>query len=101
LYEDYTSSVHTLPNRQNVSKISWAADTPFGTSIAFQVRAAGDEAGLADAKWLGPKGPDSWYTKSGSSIRGLAGKVVQYRARLTTPNGAGTPYLTAVSIAFN
>jgi len=100
LYEDYISSVHVLEANKSISKISWQADTPHGTSIKFQVRSAKDDSGLADASWIGPDGADSWFSKSGSMVKGVVGKAVQYRARLTTPNGAGTPYLTSVSVSY-
>ena len=49
---------------------------------------------------MGPDGKDSWFTNSGSSLENYKGKFIQYRARLLTPNGAATPYLTSVTITF-
>ena len=70
------------------------------TSVKFQLRTADTREALASAPWVGPKGKDDWFTASGSKIDGVGGKWIQYRARLITPNGGATPYLTAVTIAF-
>lgn len=99
LYEDYVSSVYKIPEDESPSSIEWDADTPFGTEVRFQVRAADDKKDLTDIEWQGPNGKDTWYKKSGSKIKNLNGKYIQYRARLITPNGAGTPYLTSVTIS--
>jgi hypothetical protein len=55
---------------------------------------------LGSAQWTGPKGPDDWFTASDSKIENVTGKWIQYRARLITPNGGATPYLTSITIAF-
>jgi hypothetical protein len=100
LYEDYISSIFQIPDNENPKKITWQAETPHGSKIEFQIRLAEDEKSLLQANWYGGDGPDSWYTKNGSDINNLSGKLIQYRARLITPNGGPTPILTKVSIKF-
>jgi len=99
LYEDYVSSVNEILDNEVPSSIDWEAGTPFGTEVRFQVRAADNKKDLTDIEWQGPNGKNTWYKKSGSKIKNLNGKYIQYRARLITPNGAGTPYLTSVTIS--
>jgi hypothetical protein len=82
------------------SQISWVAELPHGTAVQFQVRTADSIEELDRTQWQGPKGPNTWFKKSGSKIKSLNGEWIQYRARLITPNGGGTPYLTSVSIHF-
>ncbi|MCX6168472.1 MAG: VCBS repeat-containing protein [Ignavibacteriales bacterium] len=101
LYEDYFSSIHQLSKNEIPSSIKWEAETPFGTSVNFQIRVADSENEIQTAEWQGPSGTNSWYTKTGSEIKGLNGKFIQYCARLITPNDAATPYLTSVEIAFS
>jgi hypothetical protein len=100
LYEDYVSSAFEIPNNKKPIKINWQADTPHDSEIHFQIRLADDKNLLSGAKWLGKMGVDSWYEEKGSKIDNLSGKWIQYRARLITPNGGATPYLTSVSIEF-
>jgi hypothetical protein len=100
LYEDFISSAHAIAQGESPARISWKAETPHRTAVRFQVRVAESEASLESAPWRGPDGPDSWYTSSGSTLRGLSGSWIQYKARLSTPNGGATPYLEAVTITF-
>ncbi|MBN2357785.1 hypothetical protein JXO59_16865, partial [candidate division KSB1 bacterium] len=100
LYEDYFSSIHQIPDGEQPDAISWRAETPHGTSVKFQLRVADNSAKLEKAPWMGPDSADSWYTTSGSKIKNVRGKFIQYRARLQSPNGAGTPYLQGVTIRF-
>ncbi len=100
LYEDYISSSYRVTRGQKPVQISWKADTPYGTSVGFQIRSANREGDLSESFWKGPTGNDSWYTESGSEVVGINGEWIQYRARLMTPNGGATPYLTEVSITF-
>ncbi len=101
LYEDYISSAHEIGAGFSPVEIRWSAQTPHGTKVLFQVRVAGGPEALGSAPWMGPKGMgDDWFAASGSRIEGARGKWIQYRARLITPNGGATPYLTSVTIAF-
>jgi len=100
LYEDYFSSPHEGQTDERPESIEWSAETPHGTAVHFQLRAAQTREELESASWVGPRGPNSWYTHSGARVRGIRGRWVQYRARLITPNGGATPYLTRVSVQF-
>jgi len=100
LYEDYFSSPHEVPAGARPCRIEWSAETPHGTVVQFQLRTAETQEGLDSASWVGPRGSDNWYTRSGSKVKGVGGTWLQYRARLITPNGGATPYLTGVSIQF-
>lgn len=101
LYEDYFSSIHEIQDGQVPAAISWEAETPFGTEVRLQIRVAEDEGGLSESDWYGSDGKDTWFKDSGSKIEDLQGKFIQYRARMISPNGAASPYLTAVTIKFN
>ena len=101
LYEDYFSSLFTIPDNEIPSKIKWEAETPHGTEVHFQIRIADSEQSLENSDWIGQDGKNSWFRKSGGSIKNVKGKFIQYRARLITPNGAATPYLTEVEISFS
>lgn len=100
LYEDYISSINTITENEVPASINWVAETPFGTEVRFQLRTSDDESDLSQSEWVGPNGKDSWFIESGSEIQGMNGRLIQYRARLITPNGAATPYLTSVTISF-
>ena len=100
LYEDYTSSVHRIPDGEGPVRISWDAETPHGTAVAFQVRIADELDDLPSSEWKGNQGADTWIVRSGASLERHSGNWIQYRARLTTPNGGPTPYLDTVEIVF-
>jgi hypothetical protein len=100
LYEDYISSAHEIASGEKPASIVWKAETPHRTAVQFQIRTAANKDGLSAAPWTGPDGPDSWFTESDSAIPPTDGKWIQYRARLTTPNGGPTPYLTSVTLKF-
>ena len=100
LYEDYFSSPHPIPEGERPARIFWDAETPHGTAVAFQVRLAEDRDILASSEWQGNQGAGSWFRENGSSLKRFSGSWIQYRARLTTPNGGPTPYLNSVRIEF-
>jgi hypothetical protein len=100
LYEDYISSSYKLKKHEKPVSISWEAETPLGTSVKFQIRSSDSESKLTTANWIGPDGNNTWFTSKDSKIRNVNKRWIQYRARLTTPNGGPTPYLTSVVIAF-
>jgi hypothetical protein len=100
LHEDYVSSAHEIPAGQAPAEIRWEAETPLKTSVQFQVRVAATREGLQSAQWVGPRGKEGWFGKRGLKIERAEGRWIQYRARLITPNGGATPYLTSVTIAF-
>ena len=100
LYEDYISSPHEYSLEESPKHILWVADTPQETSVALQVRLADSREGLNAASWYGSDGPGSWFIGNRGEIPRLPGRWIQYRARLTTPNGGPTPVLDSVSVEF-
>jgi hypothetical protein len=100
LYEDYESSTYKLKNNEVPKSITWEAETPLGTSVQFQIRSADSEKRLSTAEWIGQGGNNTWFYKKDSMIKGINNSWIQYRARLITPNGGPTPYITSVSIEF-
>jgi hypothetical protein len=84
------------------TKIDWEGETPFRTRLEFQIRSANTRDGLASAAWVGPQGPNSYYTKSGSTLVGepAMGRWLQYKARLISLDSADTPILQSVSISY-
>jgi hypothetical protein len=101
LYEDYISQPHELPESVQVTKLVWIAQTPQKTAVKFQLRAAENRDDLNNVPWRGPNDAQSWYDTSGAAVSQLHGRWIQYRARLSTPNGGPTPYLTSVTITFD
>ena len=98
----YTSSPHDTGGGPQYGALSWASETPHGTGVKFQLRSAATREGLDQAAWLGPDGPDSWHTRSGEPVAAGHGgqQWVQYRMMLTTLNGAASPVVSRVSIAY-
>ena len=95
----YRSSPHAY-SKGSPSSIDWQAETPAGTSIKFQIRTARSEEELASSDWLGPAGAGTYFTTRASPIPEVDGTWIQYRAYLDTKNGAISPVLNEVSIAF-
>jgi hypothetical protein len=100
LYEDYISSPYRIPDGERPSSIVWEAETPHGSSVRFQIRTADEVTKLEDAAWRGPTGSESWFEKPETGISATEGDWIQYRARLSTPNGGSTPYVNRVTIEF-
>lgn len=97
---EYVSSVHDAGNAR-WRRLEWQAETPAGTAVRFQVRAAVSREALAQTEWRGPAGPGSYFERPGAALpAGEAARWVQYRAILDTRNGAASPVLTAVQIEF-
>jgi len=100
LYEDYFSSPYQILNGEKPVSIEWESEILHGTAVKFQIRTADSEDGLDLAPWSGPEGSNSWFVERGTNIEGMDSSWIQYRARLITPNGGPTPYLTSVTILF-
>ena len=79
------------------SDLSWKAETPFRTSVEFQLRTAGTREGLESAEWQGPAGTASVYRRPGP-LRAAAGRWLQFKATLVSPDDANTPVLRGVSV---
>jgi len=100
-FYEYISSPYQADDK-SASKISWEADTLHKSKIKLQLRSARSEEDLDNQKWVGPNGPDSFYTVPGTEIDNLSQKGwIQYRVLFDTDNGAYTPVLHSVEIQFN
>lgn len=102
LEEAYTSEPFERPADARFRSLSWEALTPLGTSVVFQVRTAPTRERLQDATWIGPSGAGTHFPASDADLSPLPAdhRWLQYRALLRTPNGAATPVLTGVAIAY-
>ena len=82
--------------------MSWAATTPSGTAVKFQLASSNSPSG--PWTFLGPTGAASYYTTSGTAIPStgsgaITGRYFQYQATLTGA-GTSTPVLTRVVATF-
>lgn len=95
----YTSGVHDAGRKAEVSTISWMAESPSGSQLRFQIRAADDAAGLSQATWVGAKGTGSFIERPGD-LRGatVQGRFTQYRASFTSRDGSNYPVLHEVKL---
>ena len=83
--------------------LSWEGETPFATSIQFQVRGGDSVDALRQSKWKGPEGEGSFYIDRHATLKGLLSKTryFQFKATLVGPNGASTPVLGSTSIGYH
>ena len=97
---DYISAPIEAPKDHGFAQLQWKAVTELGTGVKFQVRSATTQQGLGKAKWTGPDGDSSYYTASGSRLSGIGVKDgwLQYRAVLTSRDGANSPVVSEVEI---
>lgn len=102
LQETYVSAAFARPPQRRFRTLRWRAETPFGSSVVFQIRTAASRGQLDAANWVGPDGHGSHFTQSGQDLPQLPGneRWIQYRAILRTPNGASTPILTRVDVVY-
>ncbi len=86
------------PAGQRFDRIRWQAETALGTGLKFQVRTAATAAELSRAPWSGPSGAGTFYTISDTALVAVpAGHGwLQYRAVLTSPDGANSACLESV-----
>ena len=100
--EAYISAPFQRPPSTRFRRLSWEAQTDFGSTVAFQIRAAATREELSTAKWTGPRGGNSEFRDSRSALSSLDRDAswIQYRAILRTRNGAATPIITKVAISY-
>ncbi|UCE19651.1 MAG: hypothetical protein JSV84_04710 [Gemmatimonadota bacterium] len=77
-------------------KISWQADLPSGTRIAFETRSGNSEH--PDDTWS--DWSDAHTNSQGEPISSPSARFIQWRAKLTTSNPSHTPLLKGVSVAY-
>jgi hypothetical protein len=70
--------------------LTWAADTPAGTSLSFQTRSSSD--GATWSAWSDP------LTSSASPIQSPANRYLQYRATLSSTDSTRSPEVRQVLV---
>ncbi len=100
---DYLSPPFDAGPDTAFERISWKAETPFRTSLEFQIRTAATKRQLESARWRGPEGPQSFYRTSGTKIAAATNdhRWIQFKASLISPNLANTPVLHSATIAYS
>ena len=67
------------------TSIDILADTPYGTSIATQMRTHMQASGLSSTMWAGPDGTiSSWYETGQTSLNGNNANHLEYRMKIST-----------------
>src|SRR3954470_3289149 len=84
----------------NWTTLSFAATTPAGTAVKFQV--AGSNSSAGPFNFVGPDTTSAtFFTTSGASLSQFNGfRYLKYKAFLSTTNGAVTPTLSSVQVCF-
>ncbi|MES2391610.1 MAG: VCBS repeat-containing protein [Acidobacteriota bacterium] len=100
LEEEYISAPLEIPSSAHLDRITWKGEEPHGARLKFQIRSASDKQSLAQARWIGPEGPASFYVQSGTALKGMADHGwIQYRVLFTSPDAASWPTLTQVELS--
>ena len=81
--------------------LSFAATTPSGTSVKFQIAASNSSSG--PFTFVGPDGtPNTFFTTSGADLSQFNGfRYLRYEAFLSTTDSTTTPTLSSVQICFD
>ncbi len=82
------------------TRLLWKATTPGKTRVRFQLRTAADRQGLSKSPWVGRMGEETFYDRPGLILR-QKGPWIQYKAILSSPNGANSPVLDFVAIRYD
>jgi hypothetical protein len=100
LEEEYVSAPLEIAAGVRPVRLVWKGEEPHGAKLKFQIRSAAQQADLAQAKWAGPTGPDSFYMESGARLADWKpeDRWIQYRAVFVSPNAGAWPVLTEVEI---
>ena len=80
--------------------LTFAATTPAGTDVKFQVAASNSSSG--PFVFVGPDGtPDTFFTTSGADLSQFDGfRYLEYEAFLSTTDSSTTPTLSSVQVCF-
>ncbi len=98
---DYISSAFQFA-KGSPTNLSWRAQTPRGSSVAFQIRTAASEQALKDAAWSGPSGAGGYYDHPGEIAPAASDhRWIQYRAILRSETGAASPSIDEVVVTFD
>lgn len=108
IYDDsmngkYISPPIDLGNKMDFENLLWHCGEPEGTDIKIQLRTAGNEAGLAGKKFLGPDGSVNGYYKS--SPAGIwpghdGDRWIQYTVYFSTSITDVTPVFNNITFSF-
>lgn len=98
--EYYESRPFLLPAGSRPQAIHWTADVPAKTWVKAQLRFADTQAALAKVPWLGPEGPNSWYTADATIRAAGPGRWIMYRLALGAKNGLSTPRVREVVVDY-
>ena len=98
---DFTSGVKdsnpSVPGTTIWSNLSWTANTPANTAVAFQ--AAASDSPYGPFNFVGPGGSSSTFFSNGGSLAQFNGfRYLKYKAFLSTTNNAVTPALNDVTV---
>ncbi|MFQ5421611.1 MAG: hypothetical protein ACE5EY_14760, partial [Anaerolineae bacterium] len=88
----YVSCVQDAGQVVNWSNLTWEAEVPISTTLAFRTRTSND--GVAWSAWSAP------LYNSGDSIANPSGRYFQYMAELSTADAAASPELQQVIINY-
>jgi hypothetical protein len=93
---ELVSVVHDTKLPSRFGALSWRADLPAGTSLAFQVRSG--NVGEPDETW------SAWSAEQTDAAAARAesplGRFVQYKVRMSTKDPMHTPELTSVALSY-
>lgn len=98
-----SSKKRDLERKAIFDSLYWQAQTVTDTtSIKLQLRTAGSYADLESAPWMGPIGPQSYYTTQSAAINPVhnGDRWYQFKAFLETEEPLRTPSLTNVIIKY-
>ena len=101
---NFTSNPHDTTGTAYFGALSWDADVPPATALAFQFRSADTLGNLTGKEFSGPDGTvNTYYEGSGQRI-GAANngtRWFQYRATFGTADNRSTPALRRVDVDYN
>lgn len=97
---DYVSRPYDAGEGARFTKLLWKAITPAKTQIKFQLRCAADRGALLKSPWIGPQGEGTFYRQPGLILPQI-GRWIQYKAILSSPNGANSPVLDSVIVQYD
>lgn len=97
---EYFSVPYDAGSSSEFERLSWLASTPGKTRIRFQLRAASSKESLAKSPWTGPKGEGTFFEEP-AVLNSVVGQWIQYKALLSSPNGANSPVLNSVSVEYS
>jgi len=96
---EYLSPPFDAGGGARFTNLLWKATTPGKTRVRFQVRSAADRDALLKSSWVGPLDEEAFFDQPGL-IQRQKGSWIQYKAILSSPNGANSPILNSVTVQY-